>query len=239
MWLVKKNHTSIDTSEIETMCTTRHGTSRWRFRRKCTCQSTFIFCFWKCHMTLLDLWAEHGNEICPTYTRHFTHESAVLFPQLWQGCIPRFSYQGLITLSPSAAMCMWCGEIGIWDFTWYYWTEAGLVKASVSRGFCEYDSELYIYTDCTKKKTLIVLSYPHASFIRRRSENFLPPWSCTPVHFCLGVCDVSLEILLGCCLSFIVIQRFNVVKKCEVLANYLICQTEILTMNNASNNKLL
>jgi hypothetical protein len=137
------------------------------------------------------------------YTRHFTHESAVLFPQLWQGCIPRFSYQGLITLSLSAAMCMWCGEIGTWDFTRYYLIEAGLqlAKASVSRGFCEYDSDLYIYTDCTEKKTLIVLSYPHASFIRWRSEKFLPPSSwCTPVHFCLGVCDISLEILLSCCL---------------------------------------
>ena len=39
----EQNHSSIDTLQIETTRTTRHVTSRWHFRRKSRCQSTFIF----------------------------------------------------------------------------------------------------------------------------------------------------------------------------------------------------
>ena len=41
----EKNHTLINTLEIEMTRTTKHVTLRWHCRRKCRCQLTFIFVF--------------------------------------------------------------------------------------------------------------------------------------------------------------------------------------------------
>ena len=97
VWLVKKKiHTSIGILGIEMSHTTRYVTLRWPFRRKCRCQLTSIFVFWKHHVTLW-IWSWTSNEICQTYIVFTSHQPNFGLKPLWDKAGPKHSNK-VITL---------------------------------------------------------------------------------------------------------------------------------------------